>query len=222
MFFLDSADLSEIDTILSRGLASGVTTNPTLLMKACSDAPLQHLRLIISKMIGYSPTLPLSVQVMTSNPLEMREQALRLRDYLKYEHLVIKIPVGWDEVMAIYQLSREGVWVNCTCCMTEVQVSLAANAGAKFASIFYGKASDAGIDPYALVRNSIAMLKTANVNCKLIVGSIRTPWVVTEIIRAGADIITAPAECFKSLIHNDKTKEAIDFFTKSFPEEPWI
>jgi transaldolase len=222
VFYLDSADLSEIDMILSRGLAAGVTTNPTLLMKVCSGDPLRHLRLMINKMVSYSPTLPLSVQVMTSNPLEMREQALRLRDYLSYEHLVIKIPVGLDEMTTIYQLSKEDIYVNCTCCMTEVQVSLAASAGAKYASVFYGKASDAGIDPQVLVRNSVAMLKATNANCKLIVGSIRTPWVVTEIIRAGADIVTAPAECFASLLFNDKTKEAIDFFAKSFPEKPWI
>lgn len=222
MFFLDSADLSELDTILSRGLAVGVTTNPTLLMRACPDTPLQHLRNIVSKMASYYLTLPLSVQVMTCDPNEMREQALRLRDYLKYESLVIKIPVGWNEMVTIYKLSKDGISVNCTCCMTEAQVVLAVSAGARYVSIFYGKASDAGIDPQVLVRNSVTSLKAISANCELIVGGLRTPWVVTEIVRAGADIVTVPAAFFENLLSNDKTKEAIRLFATSFPSKPWI
>jgi len=222
MFFLDSANMSEIDLILSRGLVSGITTNPTILMKENPDNPLEHLTNIVKKIREYGKNIPLSVQVMTENTQFMIDEAKYLQDYLDYDNLVIKIPIGWDELKVIYELSKQNISVNCTCCMTEIQVSLAANAGADYASIFYGKTSDSGIDPKILVKNSVKYLNNSKTSCKLIVGSLRTDWVITEIIRENADIVTVPAKFFKSLVSNDKTKEAISLFAENYPKKDWL
>ena len=75
MFFLDTANISEIDLILSRGLVSGITTNPTILMKENPDNPLEHLTDIVKKIREYGKDIPLSVQVMTENTQSMIDEA---------------------------------------------------------------------------------------------------------------------------------------------------
>src|SRR5258708_39748559 len=75
----------------------------------------------------------------------MVEQAEEFLQYFgHYKHINIKVPVGWDELAVIAELARRNIPVNCTCCMSYNQAVMAARAGAKYVSIFWGRIRDIG------------------------------------------------------------------------------
>ena len=59
--FVDSANLTEIEAARTRGFASGVTTNPSILAKEEKRDYREILRDIINLITKFGPPLPLSV-----------------------------------------------------------------------------------------------------------------------------------------------------------------
>jgi len=212
--FLDSVRLPEIETVMARGFVAGVTTNPTFLRAEAPVRPLAHLERIVALVRPLE--LPLSVQVMTTDPGRMVRQAERLRDELEYDGLVVKVPCGWDELAVIAELHRRGIEVNCTACMTAMQVMMAAAAGARYVTLFYGKMSDVGIDAAAVVDETGASLRRSGSRCELVVASIRKAYDVDEVLRHGADVVTVPYRFLPMLSEHPKTAEAVSTFAESF------
>lgn len=72
--FIDSANLEEIRTWLDCGIADGVTTNPSIMLKDGVD-DIRKRSLEIAKMIA---PRPLSVEVTSDEPEEMLRQGNEL------------------------------------------------------------------------------------------------------------------------------------------------
>ena len=126
--FVDSANLRDIEDALKRGFPSGITTNPSIVSKEERRDFGDHIRDIITLLQRHERSLPLSVELFTTEPREMLRQAEQfVRDFGDYDNLVVKVPVGWDELEVIYQLRRQGIKVNCTCCMSYNQAIIAAH-----------------------------------------------------------------------------------------------
>jgi len=212
--FLDSVRLVEIRTVIARGIITGLTTNPTSLREEAPGRPLDHLRRIIELVRPLE--LPLSVQVMTTESGQMVRQAETLRAELEYEGLVIKVPCGWDELAVIAELARRRFLVNCTACMTAMQAMMAAAAGARYATLFYGKMSDVGIDAAAAVEEVARALRRSGDDCELVIASIRRAYDVHEVMRRGAHVTTVPYRFLPQLSEHPKTAEAVGAFAQSF------
>ena len=210
--FLDSARLGEIDAAVERRCVAGVTTNPTFLLDEAGRQPLAHLRRVVALLRPLG--LPLSVQVMTSSPPEMVEQAEVIRSELDYDRLVVKVPCGWDELAAVAELARRGIAVNGTACMSATQALMASAAGARYVTLFYGKMSDAGIDAGAVVEEVARALGGAA--CELVVASIRRTYDVHECLRRGAHVVTVAFRLLPGLCEHPKTAEAVRAFAESF------
>jgi transaldolase len=211
--FLDSVQLSEIEAAVARGCVAGVTTNPTFLLEEAGDRPIAHLRRIVALVRPLG--LPVSVQVMTTDPQEMLRQAEALRTELDYERLVIKIPCGWEELGVIAELHRRGATVNGTACMTTTQALVTAAAGARYVTLFYGKMGDAGIDAPEVVAEVASALHGAG-PCELLVASVRRTYDVRECLRRGADAVTITYRLLVALCEHPKTTEAVRAFSESF------
>lgn len=215
--FLDSANLTEIDEALQRGIVSGITTNPSILSREEKGDFLTHIRAILGRVHYYSAdNIPVSVEVFTNRLDEMLTQAKRLVADLADPSVVIKIPVGWDELAVIRELSDNGIWVNCTCCMSYNQAILAALAGAKYVSLFWGRIKDTGADAATVVRHVRATFREWNHPAEIIVGSIRHLMDVNEAFQAGADIVTVPFKFLESMTRHPKTDEAVRQFLDDF------
>jgi len=212
--FLDSVRLAEIEKVIARSLVAGITTNPTFLREEAAGRPVPHLRRILDLVRPLD--LPLSVQVMTTEPRRMVHQAETLREELEYDRLVIKVPCGWDELAVIAELAGRRFAVNCTACVTSMQVVMAAAAGARYASLFYGKMGDAGIDAAAALEDAAGALRRAGQPCEVVVASIRKPYDVHEIMRRGADVVAVPYRFLPLLCDHPKTAEAVGAFAESF------
>jgi transaldolase len=162
-----------------------------------------------------------SVEVFSSDPKEMVCQA---RDFVEefgfYQNLNVKVPIGWDELGVIHELRRQDIRVNCTCCMSFNQAIMAANAGANYVSLFYGRIRDTGYDAGSIVRQVRSTLDMNRAPAEIIVGSIRHIADVNEAIQAGAHIVTVPPQFYRPLTSHPKTDEAVNQFLTDFAE--WL
>ena len=215
--FIDSANLREIEEALQRGVVSGITTNPSILSKEEKGDFHAHIGKILELIDRHHVRIPLSVEVFTDRPDEMLSQALHLVDHFnRPSNLVVKIPIGWDELAVIQRLRHEGIQVNCTCCMSYNQATMATLAGATYVSLFWGRVKDTGSDPAVVVRQVRTTLTEGGHPAEIIVGSIRHLMDINEAFQAGADIVTVPFKFLEPMTRHPKTDEAVRQFIDDF------
>ena len=214
--FIDSASLGDIEAALQRGFTRGITTNPSILSKEERTDYKDHIGKIIDLIRRYDDEIPLSVEVFTTDPDEMIEQAEEFVHYFEYSNLVVKIPIGWDELRVIRDLRRQDIKVNCTCCMSYNQALMGAFAGANYVSLFYNRIRDTGYDARTVVEQVARSLHADGVPSRVIVGSIRHIVDVNEAFQAGADIVTIPPSFLPQLTRHPKTDEAVNQFITDF------
>jgi transaldolase len=215
--FVDSANLDEIEDALKRGFAAGVTTNPSIMSKEKRTDFSLHIRQIIELLQRYEYAIPLSVEVFSLEPREMVRQALEFREQFgHYPGLNIKVPIGWNELAVIRELKKQGMRVNCTCCMSLNQAVMAAGAGADFVSLFYGRIRDIGYDAFSVVQRTHQVFHEVGSSSEIIVGSIRHIHDVNDAFLAGADIVTVPPKFFTQMVSHPKTDEAVNQFINDF------
>ena len=216
-FFVDTANLEELEACLQRGFPCGVTTNPSILSKEQRRDFRLHINDMIRLLQKYNCEIPLSVEVFSDKVDTMISQAEEfLSNFGHYPYLNIKVPIGWDELKVIATLRRQGIRVNCTCCMSYNQAIMAARAGANYVSLFWGRIRDIGYDAGHVVRQVRATFREWSSEAEIIVGSIRHIADVNEALQAGADIITVPPKFFPSMCSHPKTDEAVQQFMSDF------
>ena len=215
--FVDSANLADIESALQRGFVAGITTNPSILSKEERTDFKIHIRRIIRVLQQYEVKIPLSIEVFTSDPKKMIDQArIFAGEFGDYAGLNIKVPIGWNELSVIHRLKQLGIRVNCTCCMSFNQALMAALAGADFVSIFYGRIKDTGYDARSVVQSVHRAFAQGSIKAEIIVGSIRHICDINEALMAGADIVTVPPKFFTQMVSHPKTDEAVNQFLADF------
>ncbi|MBI2989741.1 MAG: hypothetical protein HYY51_00940 [Candidatus Magasanikbacteria bacterium] len=236
--FVDSANLHDIEEALKRGFATGVTTNPSLLSKEPKSSFEGHIGKIVELIKRYAPGIHLSVEVFSKDPQEILRQAKQFVEQFQYPELSIKVQVGWDELATIKILSEQGISVNCTACMHSNQAMMAARAGARYVSLFWGRIRDGGLndqsaekredlkkrsvldsqdfDPSFVTQSVRKLLDQSGLNTKIIVGSIRGVLDVRDAALAGAHIVTVPPKFFPDMIRHFKTDEVVEQFLSDF------
>lgn len=207
-FFLDTANIEEIREINSLGVISGVTTNPSLIAKEKGDLE-KTLREIASIVDG-----PISGEVIGSGHKEMVKEGKMLSKI--HKNIVIKIPMTYDGLKAVKELTGLGIKTNVTLIFSSSQALLAARAGATYVSPFLGRVDDIGWNGLSLVKEIKEIFTFHNIQTKIIAASIRNPIHVIESARGGADIGTVPPSVIKQLIKHPLT----DIGIKKF-EEDW-
>ena len=211
--FLDTANTDEIDEILNWGLMKGVTTNQKIFLKE-KGCNFEEQSKKILKMVEPHP-------VSLEGPNNLDELLETARDYSKWgKNVVIKVPMLEDGsgLTAVKILEGEGIKTNVTAMMSVNQAFLAIEAGASYASLFYNRIRDSGADPVEVVKQSRAIIDNGNFKTKLIVGSIRNPSDVEEIISANPHIITIPYKILKQMPYHEKTVSTLQEFDKAWEE----
>lgn len=237
-FFVDTANLADIEDALKRGFVRGVTTNPSLLAKEPKSNFEAHIKKIITLIKKYQKGAHLSIEVFSTNSDEILKQARRFKKVFNYSSLSIKIQTGWNELEIINRLSKEGFSVNCTACMTVSQAIMAAQAGARYVSLFWGRIRDGGLDtkfskqrkdllatgaldksdfsPKETVKRTRELLDKSDLDAEIIVGSIRTVTDIRDAILAGAHIVTIQPKFFRDMASHYKTDEVVKQFLSDF------
>jgi len=218
--FLDTANLNQIQNTMEKGVIQGVTTNPSLLAKEPKTDFYKHIEKIISLCRNYKEGIPLSVEVFAEEPADMINQAKKLIKRFDYDNLNIKVPIGYDELRVINELSNSDIAVNCTCCFTSTQMQLAALSGARYVSLFYNRLFDAGGDALKVLRRVRNFIDMSGLNCEIIAGSIRNAYDLEDAWDSGAHIVTAGYGVINKSTKHPKTAESVDNFLRDFKD--WI
>lgn len=219
IFFVDSANLTEIEEALKRGF-SGVTTNPSIFAKEPKGDFMDHIGKIVDLIQKYRPGAHLSIEVFSQDAQEILRQSRRFAESFNLSGLAIKIQIGWNELEIIRSLKAEGILVNCTCCMSIAQAVLAAMAGAGYVSLFWGRIRDGGADPNYVTNQTRKIFDQSYPETKIIIGSIRETNDIIEAGISGAHIVTVPPKFFDKMISHRKTDEVVKQFLSDFKE--WI
>ena len=208
-FFIDTADVSEIQELSSSGFLDGVTTNPSLIKKSG-----RNINEVIAEICDIVPG-PVSAEVAATNYDDMIKEAEVLKAIAK--NVTIKVPLTWDGLKACRKLRNDDVLVNVTLCFSANQALLAAKAGATFISPFVGRLDDIGLNGMNLIADICEIYSNyPNLNTEVLVASIRNPNHVIESAKIGADVVTIPANILKQLIHHPLTDNGLKAFLEDW------
>lgn len=208
-FFLDTADLAEIEEVASWGALAGVTTNPSLYAR--TGGKLEdfegHLVKICKLVDG-----PVSGEVTAEDRDGMIEQGRALAALA--DNMVVKIPVGVEGLAATKALFEEGIEVNMTLVFTVPQALLAARAGARYISPFVGRFDDIAEDGLDQLDDIVTAIKNYDFGhpVEIIAASIRSANHVTQAALMGADIATVPYGAMKKCMYHPLTEQGLEKF----------
>ena len=203
-FFVDSANIKEITKLKNLGLADGVTTNPSLILKAGRN--FQSIAKDICELIEG----PVSLEVSSSSIDQMRAEAEKLR--VISENVVVKLPMTWNGLKVCRDLANSGIKVNMTLCFTANQAILAAKAGAEFVSPFVGRLDDIKIDGVGLIKEIRTIYDNYSFRTKILAASIRSLEHIKNCAIAGAEAVTAPPAILRELVSHPLTDKGLEIF----------
>jgi transaldolase len=203
-FFVDTADAKEIAELNTIGLLDGVTTNPSLILKA--GRPMKEVIAEICKIVEG----PVSAEVAATDYDGMMREAAVLSKIA--DNVCIKVPLTFDGLKACRAIRSDNRKVNVTLCFSAVQALLAAKAGASFISPFIGRLDDTGIDGMELISDIRTIYDNYGFETEILAASIRTINHVKEAALIGADVATVPAATLKSLVNHPLTDKGLAQF----------
>lgn len=204
LFFLDTADLKEIETGLEWGMVDGVTTNPSLIAKQ-GKPYLPTVQEIASLVPG-----PVSGEVLATDYAGIIEQGRRLAALA--ENVVVKVPMGPAGLRAVRTFATEGIRTNVTLCFSAAQALLAAKAGAAYISPFIGRLDDVGQDGMQLIEDVVAIYDQFDFRTQVLVASVRHPMHVVLSAQIGAAVVTLPFDVLAKLYQHPLTDSGLDRF----------
>lgn len=214
-FFIDTADLGEIEEALSWGCLSGVTTNPTLYAR--TGGSLDDFEAHIGRIARLCEGLPVSAESTAKTADAMVEEGRRLAAIAP--NVVVKLPVCEEGLAATHRLASEGIRVNMTLVFSAPQALLAANAGARYVSPFVGRFDDAGTDGCSQLADVVSALgnydwsgTSPDGRLEVIAASVRTPDHVTQAALMGVDVATVPFATLRKCLKHPLTDAGMAAF----------
>ena len=209
-FFIDTANISEIEAAYKMGVICGVTTNPSLVAKEKKD-----FHEVIKQILGIVDG-PISAEVLSDDAEGMIKEARVLAGLGK--NVVVKIPMTAEGLAAVSALHKEGIRTNVTLVFSANQALMAARAGASYVSPFVGRLEDIGQDGVSLIAEIAEIFAIHGLDTEIIAASIRRPLHITECARAGAHIATVPYKILMQALHHPLTDAGIARFKKDWAE----
>ena len=208
--FLDCSDPELIASAFETGLIDGVTTNPSLMLKAGEDP--KHIIKEISAIFPWNSSV--SAEVVGDTAEEMLDMA---QEYLEIgPNITIKVPCTVEGLKACRELADDDVQVNVTLIFSTAQAILAAKAGATYVSPFVGRVFDQHWNGIYLIEQIADVFATHQVKTEILAASIRDPIQVTDAFKVGADICTIPLPMFYQLYKHILTDKGLEQFDKDW------
>ena len=202
--FLDTADVKAVESRLSTGLISGITTNPTLIRKA-GKQPTDVYKELINLDIK-----DISMEVVADTADEMYSEGMELSE--AYPAVAtIKLPCSVEGLKACKLLNLCNVRTNVTLVFSPAQAILASLAGATYISPFIGRMDDNSLDGMKLINDISNTLRS---DTKILAASIRDPQSVGTAFALGADICTVPVDVFDRMYNHVLTDKGVEQFER--------
>ncbi|MBL8151342.1 MAG: fructose-6-phosphate aldolase [Blastocatellia bacterium] len=204
-FFIDSANLAEIDKANQYGIIDGVTTNPSLVAKEGKVDFKEHIHKICSMVDG-----PVSAEVVSTDYEGIMREGLELAEI--HPNVTVKVPMLPDGLRAVRQLSRKRIKTNVTLIFSAPQAILAAKAGATFVSPFIGRLDDIAHDGMAMISDLVEIFYNYDFETEILVASVRHPVHIVDAAKLGAHVATIPFKVIEQLTKHPLTDIGLEKF----------
>jgi transaldolase len=211
-FFIDTANLSEIQEAYDLGILDGVTTNPSLMAKegiTGKDRILSHYKAICDIVDDC-----VSAEVIGISYADMIREGEELAEI--DEKIVVKIPMIKEGLKAIKYFSQKGIRTNCTLVFSAGQALLAAKAGASFVSPFVGRLDDVSTDGMMLIEQIVEIYRNYGYTTEVLAASIRHPMHIIRCAEIGADVATCPLSAILQLLKHPLTDQGLEKFLADY------
>ncbi len=207
-FFIDTANLKEIQEAQDLGVLDGVTTNPSLMAKegiSGKNNVLKHYKAICDIVEG-----DVSAEVIATDFEGMIREGEELAEL--DEKIVVKIPMIKDGVKALKYFSEKGIKTNCTLIFSAGQALLAAKAGASYVSPFIGRLDDISFDGIQLIEQIRTIYDNYGFDTEILAASVRNPIHIIRCAEIGADVMTGPLSAMLALLNHPLTDSGLAKF----------
>lgn len=200
-FFIDTANLAQIQEANDLGILDGVTTNPSLMAKEGvkgKEAVMNHYKTICDLVDG-----DISAEVVSTDFQGMITEGQELAAL--HPNIVVKVPMIKDGIKAIKWFTDNGIKTNCTLVFSAGQAILAAKAGASYVSPFIGRIDDGGWDGMELIAQIANIYTIQGFKTEILAASIRNPLHIIKAAESGADVCTCPLDSILGLLKHPLT-----------------
>ena len=211
-FFIDTANLGQIQEAQDLGILDGVTTNPSLMAKegiAGESNVINHYKKICEIVDG-----DVSAEVISTNFEGIINEGEALAKL--HNNIVVKVPMIKDGVKAIKYFSDKGIKTNCTLIFSAGQALLAAKAGATYVSPFIGRLDDISTDGIDLIAQIREIYDNYMFGTEILAASVRHPMHIIQCAEIGADVMTGPLSAITALLNHPLTDSGLAKFLADF------
>ena len=211
-FFIDTANLDQIQEAQDLGILDGVTTNPSLMAKegiAGESNVINHYKKICEIVDG-----DVSAEVISTDFEGIIKEGEALAKL--HNNIVVKVPMIKDGVKAIKYFSDKGIKTNCTLIFSAGQALLAAKAGATYVSPFIGRLDDISTDGIDLIAQIRETYDNYMYGTEILAASVRHPMHIIQCAEIGADVMTGPLSAITALLNHPLTDSGLAKFLADF------
>jgi len=210
--FLDTASEEDIVERIGTGLISGITTNPSLILKSSlNNNPYD----VYHNLVNIPNLNDVSIEVVADTEDEFIDRGLNI--HKEYgTSATVKLPCTMHGIKACKYLSNIGIRTNVTLVFSLSQAILAAIAGATYVSPFVGRLDDNSFNGLDLIGQIASLYKLKCIKTKVLAASIRDVRSVGLAFQKGADICTIPVGVFDKMVSHVLTDQGLDKFNKDF------
>ena len=205
--YLDTADRAAAEDLLSTGLFTGLTTNPTVVQRSglgVGDAP------DIYEWAVAAGAKEVFFQAWGEDAATLVERGEELRSL--GDEVVVKVAASRAGSAACAQLSARGVPTLLTAVYAPGQAIVAAAAGATYIAPYLGRLNDAGRDGIAEVTAMNEVLRATGSTTKILLASIRDVQSIVTLARRGVDCFTMGPEVAEGFFAERLTAAAVQDF----------
>ena len=207
-FFIDTANLAQIQEAQELGILDGVTTNPSLIAREGIKGNVnikQHYIDICNIVDG-----DVSAEVIATDFKGIIKEGEELAKL--HPQIVVKVPMIKEGIKAVKYFYNKGIKTNCTLVFSAGQALLAAKAGATYVSPFIGRLDDIGESGIDLVAQICHIYELHGFETQVLAASIRSQKHIIQCAAVGADVVTTPLAPILELLKHDLTDEGLAKF----------
>src|SRR5690606_36956963 len=207
-FFIDTANLQQIQEAQDLGVSDGVTTNPSLMAKegiSGEDNVNNHYKATCEIVEG-----DVSAEVISTTYEEMVREGELLGGL--HPRIVVKVPMTRDGVKAIKYFSQKDIKTNCTLIFSAGQALLAAKAVATYVSPFIGRLDDISVNGLGLIAEIREIYDNYTYETQILAASVRHSAHILGCAKIGADVMTGPLSAITALLKHPLTDSGLAQF----------
>jgi len=200
-FFIDTANLDDIEEAQAFGVLDGVTTNPSLMAKEGITGEaniISHYKKICDIVEG-----DVSAEVISTDFEGMIKEGEALAAL--NPQIVVKLPLIADGIKACKYFSDKVIKTNVTLVFSAGQALLAAKAGATYVSPFIGRLDDISTDGLNLIAEIRMIYDNYGFETQILAASVRHTMHVIDCAKLGSDVMTGPLSSIKGLLKHPLT-----------------